>query len=90
MQQGAHLQVPFLASLQLRTIISLTPEFPVRQLVAFTRSSGIDFVSAQTGSAYRNSDRSRDTHSAPTGLTEIAALRHNAMAPLVGLETYHG
>jgi hypothetical protein len=46
----ANAQVPFLATLHLRTVISLTPEFPVRQLIAFTRSGGIDFVSAPSSS----------------------------------------
>ncbi|BEI80737.1 hypothetical protein CcaverHIS002_0112660 [Cutaneotrichosporon cavernicola] len=37
-------QVPFLQSLGLRTIISLTPEHPARQLVLFVRASGVEFV----------------------------------------------
>ena len=54
-------QVPFLASLQLRTIVSLTPEFPVRQLVAFTRSAGVDFVSLPKSPPGQRSVGGRDT-----------------------------
>ncbi|GMK57745.1 hypothetical protein CspeluHIS016_0405790 [Cutaneotrichosporon spelunceum] len=37
-------QVPFLQSLGLRTIISLTPEHPARQLVQYVQASGVEFV----------------------------------------------
>lgn len=37
-------QVPFLATLNLKTVISLTPEHPIRPLLQFTRSNGIDFL----------------------------------------------
>lgn len=46
-QAGLHYadgQVAFLQSLGLRTIISLTPEHPTRQLVAYARATGVDFV----------------------------------------------
>lgn len=44
--QPAHgSKVPFLATLHLRTIISLTPEHPIKPFLTFTRASGIQFVS---------------------------------------------
>lgn len=38
-------QVPFLASLALRTIVSLTTEHPTRALLSYARASGVQFVS---------------------------------------------
>ncbi|KAL7423015.1 hypothetical protein Q5752_002314 [Cryptotrichosporon argae] len=37
-------QVPYLASLALKTIVSLTPEHPTRPLVSFVRDNEINFV----------------------------------------------
>ncbi|OWZ32346.1 protein-tyrosine-phosphatase [Cryptococcus neoformans C23] len=37
-------QVPFLAGLNLKTIISLTPEHPIKPLLQFVRTAGISFV----------------------------------------------
>ncbi|WRT67898.1 uncharacterized protein IL334_004872 [Kwoniella shivajii] len=37
-------QIPFLSSLNLKTIISLTPEHPIKPLLTFIRTSGIDFM----------------------------------------------
>ncbi|WVR06461.1 hypothetical protein IAU60_003492 [Kwoniella sp. DSM 27419] len=37
-------QVPFLASLNLKTIVSLTPEHPIKPLLTFTRTTGVDFI----------------------------------------------
>ncbi|ORY25653.1 tyrosine phosphatase family-domain-containing protein [Naematelia encephala] len=37
-------QVPFLATLNLRTIISLTPEHPIKPLLQLARSSNISFI----------------------------------------------
>ncbi|KAK1925796.1 protein-tyrosine phosphatase [Papiliotrema laurentii] len=37
-------QVPFLAQLNLRTIISLTPEHPIKPLLTFARSFNIEFI----------------------------------------------
>ncbi|WWC88495.1 uncharacterized protein L201_003406 [Kwoniella dendrophila CBS 6074] len=37
-------QIPFLASLNLKTIVSLTPEHPIKPLLTFIRTSGIDFI----------------------------------------------
>ncbi|WWC62709.1 uncharacterized protein I303_105306 [Kwoniella dejecticola CBS 10117] len=37
-------QIPFLASLNLKTVVSLTPEHPIKPLLTFIRSSNIDFV----------------------------------------------
>ncbi|WVQ96640.1 hypothetical protein IAU59_003745 [Kwoniella sp. CBS 9459] len=37
-------QVPYLASLNLKTIVSLTPEHPIKPLLTFTRGTGVDFI----------------------------------------------
>ncbi|OCF57131.1 protein-tyrosine-phosphatase [Kwoniella mangroviensis CBS 10435] len=37
-------QVPFLSSLNLKTIVSLTPEHPIKPLLTFMRTCGIDFI----------------------------------------------
>ncbi|WVQ83017.1 hypothetical protein IAT38_005155 [Cryptococcus sp. DSM 104549] len=37
-------QVPFLATLNLKTIVSLTPEHPIKPLLQLTRSTGIEFI----------------------------------------------
>ncbi|WWC70878.1 uncharacterized protein I206_104830 [Kwoniella pini CBS 10737] len=37
-------QIPFLASLNLKSIVSLTPEHPIKPLLTFIRSSNIEFV----------------------------------------------
>lgn len=37
-------QIPFLHTLGLRTIISLTPEHPIKALLTFARSTGVDFM----------------------------------------------
>jgi len=40
----AYIKVPFLAQLNLKTIISLTPEHPIKPLLAFTKANNVDFV----------------------------------------------
>ncbi|OCF30433.1 protein-tyrosine-phosphatase [Kwoniella heveanensis CBS 569] len=37
-------QIPYLASLSLKTIVSLTPEHPIKPLLTFTRGTGVDFI----------------------------------------------
>ncbi|WVF69138.1 hypothetical protein IAT40_003912 [Kwoniella sp. CBS 6097] len=37
-------QVPYLGSLNLKTIVSLTPEHPIKPLLTFTRGTGVDFI----------------------------------------------
>ncbi|ODN77600.1 hypothetical protein L202_04767 [Cryptococcus amylolentus CBS 6039] len=37
-------QVPFLASLGLKTVVSLTAEHPIKPLLQFVRDNGVDFV----------------------------------------------
>ena len=43
----AHSQIPFLATLNLRTIVSLTPEHPIAPLLTSVRANGIEFVSSR-------------------------------------------
>jgi hypothetical protein len=76
-------QVPFLATLGLKTIISLTPEFPTKQLLTFTRNAGIDFVSPsrRTGPACRASSKVA---------YEVAASGDNTLETNLGLETHPG
>ncbi|KAK4683556.1 hypothetical protein P7C73_g6690, partial [Tremellales sp. Uapishka_1] len=37
-------QISFLSTLSLKTILSLTPEHPIKPLIAFTRGTHIDFI----------------------------------------------
>lgn len=71
-------QVRFLATLNLRTIISLTPEHPIKPFLTFTRAAGIHFVRHPPESPLQQV------------LTRAAALRGDILAPVDGLATDPG